>query len=635
MKTYLETFLPEISEEFLEKHTQALMHKELPQTVPANHAAADYIYDLLKRHGFDAERSNFIADGKTVYQDHVMPLCWDMSYGKLTVLSDWEGERVIADYEKEPFSLIRFSVATPEGGITTRLVKWDDMAAGKDVRGALVLLPSGMFPTEEALVPILDAGAIGLVNGTVQTHRDALDSVHWANNCTETKAWYVTAGERDFIGFCITPRTRQKLEAACDKGEVIVKAETDARRYEGTLPCVTALLPGKSKREFWVIAHSSEPLECDNSSGVISAIHSLIAIKKALDEGKIPPLYYSLRVLFSPERYGPVAFAHRCGDVLRDRCIGALCIDGGPLNPDYDTAKVLFAPPAIPFYGNAVLQGMCDEITRLVKASPFITTVADYWGDDCFMSDTTIGLPTVSQMHEGPALAWHNSTLRYGSIDYAKFRRITAMHTAFIAAVTVCDGEKMTRFLSAAAAYAIQRLARAASTPPPRPGTDARERLDYLKNIELANIRSFADARASREAIENACGMIEDFAVRLTPVPAEEKREATPAFDAMAEIIPSQNCIGIPHDLARLPLDVRRHMNQRADSAVTNFAGVVKVFLLSRVFSAMDGKKTLQRLVTEAEWDENSPWTDAELAAFRKTLDQLAQYGYIVLRSVP
>ena len=633
MQTYLETFWDRISEDFLKTQTQELMHKELPQTVPACHAAADYIFDLLKSQGFgDAERLNFIADGRTVYQDHVMPLCWDMSYGKLTVMSAWEGDPVVADYEKEPFSLIRYSAATPEGGLLTRLVKWNDMMAGKDVRGALVLLPFGMFPTEEELVPILDAGAVGLVNGSARSAVNQENSTHWANNCTETKAWYTTAGERDFIGFCVTPKVHGKLEKACEAGEVTVKAESDARRYEGTLPCVTALLPGKEKREFWVIAHSSEPLESDNSAGVIASIQALAAIRDAVREKRLPPLRYSLRVLFSPERYGPVFYAHRCGDVLRERCVGAFCIDGAPIQKQDRTAKVHYAPPGIPFFGGAVLEGICDAYTRLYKQAPFVTKVGEYWGDDCFLSDPAVGLPTVSHMHDGPVHTWHNSMMRDDSVDYLMFRRVTVLYTAFIAAVTVCDGGKMSRFLPQAAANAMSRLARAASVPPQRPGGDAAERLRYLTDLELGGLRSFADAGAGGDVLERACAAVRCFAESLSSVPAEEQCDGTPVFDAMAKIVPVRHCIGIPHDLAALPLEIRRRMNQKADSAIVNFAGKTKVFLLSRVFAGMDGKKTLQRLVTEAEWQEDSPWSEAELAAFMKTLEVLAQYGYLTLK---
>jgi len=90
MKRYLREFVHKTDAEFLRRHTQELMLKELPQTTPATHEAADYIYSLLTENGFDAERLNFISDGKTEHMDKIMPLCWDVTYGRLTVTSPWE-----------------------------------------------------------------------------------------------------------------------------------------------------------------------------------------------------------------------------------------------------------------------------------------------------------------------------------------------------------------------------------------------------------------------------------------------------------------------------------------------------------------------------------------------------------------
>ena len=223
------------------------MKLELPQTFPAREKASKYAYRLLLEEGFDAELLAFPGDGRTSYQDKIMPMAWDAQYGRLTVLSQWDEDPVIADYEREPFSLIRYSVSTPEGGKIYRVVPWERMKQGEDVTDALVLLPQGLFPTDEALVPILDAGAAGLVNGTCRGAALEPDCTHWANNCTETNSWYVNAEERPFIGFCVTPRIRDALNKKCSQGEVFVKAETKACRYEGTIWGVTALFPGETE----------------------------------------------------------------------------------------------------------------------------------------------------------------------------------------------------------------------------------------------------------------------------------------------------------------------------------------------------------------------------------------------------
>ena len=61
-----------------------------------------------------------------------------------------------------------------------------------------------------------------------------------------------------------------KLRAAVRDGEVIVQVLSDGRRYKGEIDVVTGILPGKEKKEVWILAHLYEPLSDDNSSGVFT-----------------------------------------------------------------------------------------------------------------------------------------------------------------------------------------------------------------------------------------------------------------------------------------------------------------------------------------------------------------------------
>jgi len=618
MKSYLDAFMGKSDETFLKTHTIALMEKELKQTTPSTHEAADYMYNLIKECGFDAERVNFVADGKTACHDNFMPLCWDATCGRLTVVSDgWDGERLIADYEKEPFSLIRFSVATPEGGLCARLVTWEQMQKGVDATGAFVTVPQGMLPKEEAVNPILNSGAIGIINGTVWDSALTPDAVLWANNCSETISWYVNEGERDFVGFCVSPRMLKKLEDACEKGEVILKAETDGHRYVGEMPAVTALLKGESEKEFWVMAHTAEPLEDDNNAGVVSCIHSMCLIRDAIQEGKIPPLKYSVRFLFAPERYGFAAFADKYGPALHDRCIGAFCVDGMPIIDQYVAAKLMFSLPPLAFYGNVLLEGIWDEYRREIKQPPFVVNWYEYWGDDCFMSDASAGLPTVMAMHEFRYL-WHCSVQRYGYINYELFARVNAVFTAFIASVAAYDGKIMENFLPRAVTFATARIADVGSKIPQRNGSDAKERVLYRAKIEIDKIKSFKDAGVSEKAIKKACKLVEKFAKSMTPVSSNPKTEPTPVFDSCDSIVPERLSVGIPHDFTKAPLCERYHLY---DSQ-----------LLSFVFSLMDGKKTLKTLITETEYACGKAWSEEEIQSFVGTIRFLEKYRYIKLK---
>ena len=619
MRKYLETFLEMKDEKFMQTHMHNCLHLELPCTTAAKHRSEDYVYNLLIENGIQAERLNMIADGRTVCHDKIAPVCWDASIGRLTVVSEWDGDPVVADYDRHPFHLIQYSTAAPEGGVTVPLVPFERMMAGENVEGAMILLSEGQLPSEDALVPILDAGAIGLVNGTATLAAGAVmdpDSLLWANNCTETNCWHVTEGDRPFIAFCVTSRMRDKLEKQCAQGEVLVKVECDGRRYEGTLPAVTALLPGESEREFWMIAHNGEPLEDDNNAGVITCVNAMIQIKKAVEQGKIPPLKYSIRFVSAPELNGQAAMAVHFGGYLGERCIGAINADGLPVTPNSKGASVQSAPPPIPFYGNHLLRGVWDEYNRMLKRPPYVTCWKDYWCSDSFMSDPSVGLPTVSVYHAQGDF-WHNSRQYPKYLEYDVVANVAAVYAAFAALVAAPDPEMLHRFLPVAAANAMRKLAQTSQLPPARKGADAQAKLDHQLKIELADLRAFALAGADEADIQSACDQVEAFAKTLVPVPSEEKDCETPVFDSLVRFVPSRTSVGIPHDLARMPFRMRKQP--------------WNAYLMSRIFGAMDGERNLRELMIEAEFEEGVAYSEADLSDFAKVIELLAEYEYIAL----
>lgn len=620
MLRYLKTFLDMKDESFLKTHTQKCWELEMPCTTAAKHRSADYVYQLLVDNGFQAERLNMPADGKTVFHDEFAPVCWDAKVGRLTVVSEWEGDPVVADFERHPFHLIQYSTSAPEGGATVKLVPYQRMEAGEDVRGAMVLLTANQIPIEDVLVPILDAGAIGLVNGAATlTHGSVMgeDSLLWANNCSETNCWHVTEGDRPFIGFCVTPKTRDALEKQCSKGDVMVRVECDGRRYEGTLPAVTALLPGESEREYWLIAHNGEPLEDDNNSGLIIAVNALIQIRKAVEEGKIPPLKYSIRLVSAAELNGQASMAVHFGNgYLRDRCIGAMNTDVLPVMPGCDGVSIQSAPCPIPFYGNALLLGVWEEYNRLTLEPPYVSIWRDHWHSDCFMSDPSVGLPTLSA-YPVQTPYHHNSIQRPGFLSYDRVANIAAICAAHAAMVAAPDPEMLSRFLPLAASNSMRKLAQTAHESPKRKGADAKAKLQHQLDIQLGDLRSFEMAGADKADIEWACEQVLRFAQKLTPVPSAEKDEPTPVYDALKQYVPRNITQGIPHDLARFPFRERKQP--------------MNASIIRRVFGSMNGKRDLRDLITEAEFEENVAWSESELAAFEKLFLLLEQYGYIAV----
>ena len=221
----------DIDMDFVMREVRALTDIEYPQTFEARKKSADYVEALLRREGFSGvERVDFSADGKTTYQDKRMPMSWDVSHAKLTVLSKVPSlERaVIADYKENPLSIVWGSVSVAEGGIKVRIIPESEVYMGEDARGALVLLEEGTRCSSEALSPLLDLGAIGFVTDSVVGACEAPDSISWINSAVDDSMhWHVQSDDRDFIGFSISARDGRALRSACYRGQVYARIESD------------------------------------------------------------------------------------------------------------------------------------------------------------------------------------------------------------------------------------------------------------------------------------------------------------------------------------------------------------------------------------------------------------------------
>lgn len=272
-------------------NTAKLLEIEKGQTFENYRRAAEFTAGLIKEAGIEnCEIINFPADGKTVYQDKRMPMAWHASKGKLTIRKSPVKftDPVVADYERHPFHLVKGSVSTPKDGLHVRIITEAQLFSGEDAKGALVMLNPFTWPRAKILSAALDLGAIGLVIDFLHGRYDTPDGIQWVTACTEGSNWNVQSDDRDFICFSISPRTGDLLRQAASAGEVTALVECDGVRSKGTLPMVTALIPGRQEKELWIISHLYEPLSDDNCNGVIASIEIARALSKLSESGMIP-----------------------------------------------------------------------------------------------------------------------------------------------------------------------------------------------------------------------------------------------------------------------------------------------------------------------------------------------------------
>ena len=99
-----------------------------------------------------------------------MPLAWDATAGTLTVRKAAIpfDEKVVADFQRHPFHLIKGSVATPPEGIITKLITEDQMFTGEDAKGAMILAGADTRPQHGIYSDAADFGALGVVTDNVR-----------------------------------------------------------------------------------------------------------------------------------------------------------------------------------------------------------------------------------------------------------------------------------------------------------------------------------------------------------------------------------------------------------------------------------------------------------------------------------
>ncbi len=618
MQDYIKTFEELFDGEYFTEHTLNLFQAEHKQTFSAHKAGAKYIYNLLKKEGFDAEYIEFPADGKTCYQDKCMPIGWDVSKMSLEITTKIPGLKnpVIADYEREPLNAVKHSVSTPSEGLDVKIVTESQMKLGVDVTGALVLLDQRTEPRCAPVRMLLDLGAIGWVSDYSENPNTNPDGVFWANSATEYGVWHVNANEREFISFQISERNGNALRQACNNRTVKAHIFSDAKRYETVLPAVSALLPGEDKREVWIIAHTCEPLVDDDANGVIASIQILKAMRSLANSGKIK-LRYSVRVVFASELYGMSALCEYYGGDLSNRAIGGINMDGFTSTVGKATHNNLSSREGsdLPGFAGNIILDKTDENLHKNHPEMNITRRDHAMGDDTFFNDSTIGMPTVWLRYDLHGYH-HNSAQNESAIDTASAKINFAYCADWVRAMASLTEEEVSDILPNAVVKANEILEEEALKNI-RPGTDANARMQYLLHREKGKIENLA-----------LWGNVDEvkFFAEKVKLPenissAPKKTEKTPWFDYCENFVFTRAMRGFPHDMLCIPQEKK----------TMEFGGMLYQ-RFAEVFSKMDGKKTLRAAIEEAEWDKDILYTEAEIKRWLHYCIMFSEYGYLTMK---
>ncbi|HZS53173.1 MAG TPA: M28 family peptidase [Bryobacteraceae bacterium] len=402
---------------------------------------AQYLQETMKAIGLsDVESLSAPADGVSQFGFWTMPLAWDVKQASLEIIEPAVPEemRVLADYFAEPASLIMWSGSTPPGGITAEVVELKpstlEQLKRMDVKKKMVLTePSLDLAQRGALKAALyKQGAAGMLSYASE-NPDVTNGHYWMNAWGDY-GWGFTKMSSPLVGFSLTPRQGAYLSnlLANDK-KVRVKALADTRYYSGQYPYITAVVRGTdSKEEVLELGHAFELGAQDNSTGVAAMLEAVATLQRLINAGKLPRPNRSIRILVMSEDYGSSAYIATHMDRMK-QTIGAICMDT-PAGRYGETAGYSFAlnPDVSRSYQDALIMHVAESYyAGLRQKFPRWTPYRPR--SDSYLSDPTIGVPTVSATGSSGAVnVHHNSADTLDRVDQRSLRDLSSMVATFL-----------------------------------------------------------------------------------------------------------------------------------------------------------------------------------------------------------
>jgi hypothetical protein len=409
-------------------------------TFPKFEETALYLKRRLEESGVkNVEIGGARADGKTQAGYWTMPLAWDANQATLEVIKP---ERILlCDYQQIPSSLGMWSGSTPKEGVTAELVDITK-TPWAEVKGKIVLTGKKSDGLKYQLVKY---GALGAVNGF--SENPALEDGRQWINAWGDNGWGFTKASTPLLSYSVTPRQAKRLRQILATGKkVMVRAVADTRYYEGRYPWVTGVIPGVSSgEEVLVLGHTSEQGAQDNATGVSAMVEALHTISRLIETGKLSRPARSIRILLMPEVYGSLSYISE-NPARMKHTVAAMTVDTPAAA--YDMAGTAYT-----FYLNPhVAMSYTDALIQRIAKSYYRPSRPWHWGEyitgtDTYLSEPTVGVPTVWPYSGTGVHTHHNSEDKPETVDVHSLHDLTVLVASYLY-FNATAGEPQVRWLA-------------------------------------------------------------------------------------------------------------------------------------------------------------------------------------------
>lgn len=506
----------ELSGDNAENLAATIWRTDRSSTFAGYSKTARYCLAQLKQAGARAELVTFPADGKATFGTMVLQRAWDCRGASLEILEPAAEAQRLSSYPAQPHCCAQGSPATPPEGLEAEVVIVSGGGQARDYRGLKVKGKFVLTDTHVASVhkEAKKQGAIGLISDAMATdpvvRKDPMD-------LPDALMWQVMRPVGELPAFVISPRQGKWLRGLLARQvaggpAVRVRARVDSNIYDGGLDMVSGLLKGKSDQEVALIAHSAEPGANDNASGVALCLEVVRSLQALIEAGKLPRPRRSIRVWLTHEVYSLQAHAVTNPEAMA-RVIAAHNLDmvGEDMARCGSVLMYQNSPDAAPSFINHLLRELMEHFRggfytwpNLSSTQAFFPALeTPFWGNDNFISDPSIGVPSVAFIN-WPDKYYHTSEDTPDKLSTETLARAGALAATFVYTIANAGKSEAIGFAEMVVGQAPHLLEREVTAQAARlrdaleAGQDdlnerlahGLERLQYLAERELAALQS-------------------------------------------------------------------------------------------------------------------------------------------------
>jgi len=372
--------------------------------------AVEYVVSELKKGGIEnVEVFKYPCNGIKKYETYPSPIGFKVRSAKLYLKEP--AEELWCDYSKTAVSLMAYSNGGYDEGEVVyvgRGISEKDYE-GKEVKGKIVFAERTDV-TRLMREAVIKRGALGIIAGF-----SARPDRYQYPDLVEQHRIYITGEEAEDSkwGFTLSYRQTERLKKLLRINKrVVMRAEVDAKLFEGYMPVISAVIKGEKypDQEILYMAHLDhyKPGANDNASGSAGLIEIATVLKKLIAENKIDKPKRTIRFLWVPEIHGTAAYILDNYDTVKKGICGINMDMIGENYTECNSNMIISSTPlSIPSFLDALLKhfaGLIDRLpvrTQIGTNNIFNYRILPYIGgsDHVLFNDSNLNVPSVMIVH--------------------------------------------------------------------------------------------------------------------------------------------------------------------------------------------------------------------------------------------